>query len=120
MTGRADAFTIHQTEKRQIAEAGGVGVFATRYNIRKAIQTGAGLMRISYQALLSLPSRTETDYVSVREAAEETGMSESKLRELCREHRIKSRKDGKRWLILWKSLEEYLEAEEERARQPSG
>ena len=92
-------------EKRQIAEAGGIGLFATRLRISKG---DLNLVRVAYKSL-PLPAIEGEHYVSVREASNRTGLSQDKLRKLCRQGKIESKKDRRKWLILWKSLREYLE-----------
>jgi len=98
---------ISPVRRRIIAEVGNVRLRETIYTIEKASVEDANLLRITRQFLL--PSRTRSEYITIREAYEETGISMSKLRRLARERRIEAMKIKRRWLILRDSLHQYIE-----------
>lgn len=60
------------------------------------------------------------EYITVSEAAERYGISESHLRYLLRKKRIKGRKSGGTWLLIGRSVVEYKKRMEELGKKKFG
>jgi excisionase family DNA binding protein len=91
--------------KRVIAEVGNAVVHETVFTMERASGEEANLVRINHQQLLP---RSTSEYITINEAAEETGLSESRLRELAREEGLEAIKLQSGWLILRESLYQYM------------
>lgn len=89
-----------------IVEAGGVKLQKVTFSLSKLYgkpEKQDKLVRFRGQKLLPLP-RAIKEYLSIREAHKESGVSVSKLRALRKSGILQAIKSGKRWLISRESL----------------
>lgn len=96
--------------RRVIAEVGNVRLHELVLTMEGASAKDADLVRISRQNLL--PSRTSSEYVTIRTAHKETGLSEGTIRRLAREGKIDAMKVQGVWLVLRESLFQYIQENE--------
>lgn len=92
--------------KRVIEEIGDIVVSELVFTLEQASVNDVNLVQINHEQLLP---RTTSEYITTREAAEETGISKSELRELAKRGQIEYIRVQKTWLILRRSLHRYIE-----------
>ena len=103
MRTQESVFRITPKSRQLIARAGRAGLFKSVFSITKA-PSDEGNVVVKHSRLLLASS-----YVNLEEAHERTGISKHKLQELCEDGKLDAKKSNDDWLILWESIEEYLE-----------
>jgi hypothetical protein len=93
-------------QRKRVRKIGDVEIHETVFSLEEAALEEANLARINYQTLLP---RATSEYVTVRKAHEETGMSESNLRRLASLGKIEAIKVQSKWLLLRDSLNRYIQ-----------
>ena len=102
--------------KEKIATVGNYDIIETRVRIERLPVDTASLLLPSLKSHFLLQT-TIPHSITVREAAEQTGLPSWKLRRLCNESAVEAEKSHKKgvWLIAVASLSKYLS---ENNRQP--
>jgi DNA-binding Xre family transcriptional regulator len=93
-------------KRKRVREIGDVKIHEFVFSLEEASREEANLARINYQTLLP---RAISEYITVRKAHEETGMSESNLRRLASLGKIEAIKVQSKWLLLRDSLNRYIQ-----------
>jgi len=91
-----------------VEKAGGLGLFKAVFKLKKSVSKKQQIVYLNRKELLELPHKID-NYITVQQAHQKTGFSESKLRRLCQKEEIEAVKFSGVWLILEDSLHNFID-----------